>query len=64
MEYFSYLGGMMTCDATFRYVKLNPGLLWKKQDLTRRILFHQQIWHKFKEETRKQPYLKHSFVWR
>jgi hypothetical protein len=39
MEYFSYLGGMMTCDATFRYVKLNPGLSWKKTGFNKKNPF-------------------------
>jgi hypothetical protein len=29
--------GVMTYDATCRYVELNPGLLWEKQDSTRRM---------------------------
>jgi len=34
---------MMTCDSTCRYVKLNPGLSWGKQDSTRRILFIRKL---------------------
>jgi hypothetical protein len=52
VEYFHYLGSIIT-NATRCFMKLNPGLLWKKQHSKERRLFSSQTGLKFKEETSK-----------
>jgi hypothetical protein len=61
VEYFSYLGSMITNDA----MKLNEiqNCHGKSNIQQEEDSFHQQIGLKFKEETSKVLNLEHSFVW-
>jgi hypothetical protein len=43
VEYFNYLGSMITNDARFT-LKLNPELPWQKQHSTRRKFFSPANW--------------------
>jgi len=41
VEYYNYLGSMITNDARYIHVKLNSGLSWQMQRSTRQRLFRQ-----------------------
>ena len=62
VEYFKYLGSMLTNDGRC-IVKLNPGLPWQKLNLTRRGIFYYYIGLKIEEETSKMLHLEHSLIW-
>jgi hypothetical protein len=63
MEYFNYLSSMITNDARCtREIKSSTAMA-KAAFNKKKILFHQQIGLKFKEETSKMLHLEHSFVW-
>jgi len=61
VEYFKYLGSMMTYDAkcTLEIQDCHG----KKGIQQEEDLFHQQSGLKFKEETSKVQHLEHSFLW-
>jgi hypothetical protein len=62
VEYFSYLGSMMTNDARCR-CEIKSRTVMTKAAFNKKKTLLQQIWLKFKEETSKVIHLEHSFVW-
>ena len=61
MEYFNYLGSIITNDARSNH-EIKSTIAWHKQNSTRRRLFFQQIGLKFKEETSKVLHMEDIFV--
>jgi hypothetical protein len=63
VEYFNYLGSMITSDARCtREIKSRIAMA-KNSIQQEEKSFHQQTGIKFKEETSKVLHLEHSFVW-
>jgi len=62
VEYFNYLGIMITTDARFTHeIKYRTAMA--KAVFSKEKTFHQQIGCTFKEETNEILQLVHSFVW-
>jgi len=63
VEYFKYYGSMIKKMMQDAHVKLNPGLPWQKQLLTRKRTFSPANWTQIQGRTSKMVRLQHSFVW-
>jgi hypothetical protein len=62
VEYFNYLGSMITSDARCTR-EIEYRIAMAKAAFNKKKTFHQQTGLKFKEETSKVLHLEHSFVW-
>jgi hypothetical protein len=62
VEYFNYLGSMITDDT--RYTReIKSRITIEKAAFNKKKTFHEQTGLKFKEETSKLLHLEHSFLW-
>jgi hypothetical protein len=61
MEYFNYLGSMITTNARCTH-EIESRIVMAKTASTKESSFHQQIALKFKEEISKVLHLEHSTV--
>jgi hypothetical protein len=62
VEYFNFLGSMITSDARCTR-EIKSSIAMTKAAFNKKKTFHQQIGLKFKEKTIKVLHLEHSFVW-
>jgi hypothetical protein len=62
VEYFNYLGSMITNDARCTR-EIKSRIAMAKAALNKKKTFHQKSGLKFKEETSKVLHLERSFVW-
>jgi hypothetical protein len=62
VEYFNYLGSMITNDARCT-LEIKSRIAMAKAALKKKKTFRQQIGLTFKEESSKVLHLEHSFVW-
>jgi hypothetical protein len=62
VEYFNYLGIMITNDAKFTH-EMKYGIAMAQAAFRKKKTFCPQIGLKFKEETNQVLQLVHSFVW-
>jgi hypothetical protein len=62
VEYFNYLGSMVTNDARCTR-EIKSKIAMAKAAFNKKKTLHQQTGLKFKEETSKMLHLEHSFVW-